>query len=68
MHWTVVGGAASVGKGRPGSVSTQRKRESGGGPIWTQAVRNRPNPNVAKEPGRKKEMHTTTNTTTQQSV
>lgn len=22
MHWTVVGGAASVGKGRPGSVST----------------------------------------------
>lgn len=65
MHWTVVGRAASMGKGRPGSVSTERE--------WRRtnldtSSPNRPNPNVAREPGRKKEMHTTTNTTTQQGV
>lgn len=26
MHWAVVGGAASVGKGRPGPISTQREK------------------------------------------
>lgn len=40
MHWAVVGGAASVGKGRPGPISTQREEDRG--PIWTQAVRNVP--------------------------
>lgn len=56
MHWAVVGGAASVGKGRPGPISTQREEDRG--PIWTQAVRKRPNPNEAREPEREKETHT----------
>lgn len=38
MHWTVVGGAASMGKGRPGPISIER--EENGAPIRTQAVRN----------------------------
>ncbi len=40
MHWAVVGGAASMGKGRPGPISTQREEDRQ--PIWTQAVRNVP--------------------------
>lgn len=47
MHWAVVGGAASVGKGRPGPISTQTEDDRG--PIWTQAVRNVRVQNVARE-------------------
>lgn len=69
MHWAVVGRAASMGKGRPGPISTQKEREKekeregeneDGGPVWKR-VRNVPTPNVSI--GRKKEMHTNTKTT-----
>lgn len=70
MHWAVVGGAASVGKGRPGPISrknesererkTKKKREEDEGPIWTRAVRNVQIQMLAEK---KKEMHTRTNTT-----
>lgn len=72
MHWAVVGGAASVGKGRPGPISRknesererekdkEKEREEDEGPIWTRAVRNVQIQMLAE---RKKEVHTRTNTT-----
>lgn len=62
MHGAVVGGAASMGKGRPGPISTQRERKTRG-PIWTQAARNVP---IRMKPRREKETNTRTKTTTLQ--
>lgn len=62
MHWAVVGGAASMGKRRPGPISTHREDRREGADLDTRSEK-RPNPNVARE---KKETHTRTNTTTLQ--
>lgn len=48
MHWAVVGGAASVGKGRPGPISTQREEDKR--TDLDTSSEKRPNPNVAREP------------------
>lgn len=60
MHRAVVGGAASVGEGRPGPVSTWVGRDAAG--LSTNSELS-PSENVARKPDRKENIHTRTNTT-----
>lgn len=60
MHWAVVGGAASVGEGRPGPVSTWRGRDVAS--LSTNSEYG-PSANGARKPDRKEKIHTRTNTT-----
>lgn len=61
MHRAVVGGATSVGKGRPGPISRERKRERRKADTGTSGEK-RPNPNVGREEERDahKNQHNTT--------
>lgn len=54
MHWAVVGGAASMGKRRPGPISTHREDRREGADLDTRSEK-RPNPNVARE--KKRDAH-----------
>lgn len=60
MHRAVVGGAASVGEGGPGPVSTWGGRDAAS--LSTNSELS-PSENVARKPDRKENIHTRTDTT-----